>query len=143
MNDPAQWDERYRTAEFVWRTEPNQFLAPEVSAPKAGRALDLACGEGRNAVWLATQGWTTTAVDFSEVGLAKAVGLADAHHVVVDWVHADATTWRPSSSAQNGSAGPSRLPTDRWRPSTVSCERAALIRPDEHHDIRRYRCHQQ
>lgn len=93
MSDAAHWDERYATKEFVWTTDPNQFLPPEVDGLAVGRALDVACGEGRNAVWLATQGWTVTGVDFSEVGLAKGGSLAEANHVDVEWIRADVTTW--------------------------------------------------
>jgi SAM-dependent methyltransferase len=93
--DAAAWDDRYRGAEFVWTTSPNRFLAPEVEGLDPGRALDLACGEGRNAVWLATQGWEVTGVDFSLVGLEKAARLAESNHVSVDWVRADVTEWRP------------------------------------------------
>ena len=57
-----------------------------------GRALDLAAGEGRNAIWLARRGWQVTAVDFSQVALDKGRTLAG--DLDVDWVCADATTWR-------------------------------------------------
>ena len=70
--DAADWNARYDTSELIWKGEPNQFLPPEVAGLTPGRALDLACGEGRNAVWLATQGWEVTGVDFAGVGLAKA-----------------------------------------------------------------------
>lgn len=91
--DAAGWDRRYGTSDFVWTTEPNRFLPPEVADLPPGRAVDLACGEGRNAVWLATQGWRVTGVDFSAVGLAKGERLAHEHGVSVDWTCADATTW--------------------------------------------------
>jgi hypothetical protein len=52
MSNASGWDDRYRTAEFVWKTELNRFLPAEVAGLQPGRALDLACGEGRNAVWL-------------------------------------------------------------------------------------------
>lgn len=91
--DAGDWDRRYGTTDFVWSTEPNRFLPPEVADLAPGRAVDLACGEGRNAVWLATQGWRVTGVDFSAVGLAKAQQLAEARGVAVDWVCDDATAW--------------------------------------------------
>jgi len=97
VSDAAHWDDRYRTTEFIWKTEPNQFLPPEVADLAPGRALDVACGEGRNAVWLATHGWDTTGIDFSDVGLTKAAGLAEANGVVVEWICSDVTTWRPQS----------------------------------------------
>jgi len=98
--DASGWDERYAGSAFVWTTEPNQFLPPAVADLPVGSALDLACGEGRNAVWLATQGWVTTGVDFSAVGLGKAAELADANDVAdrTRWVCADATTWTPDAT---------------------------------------------
>jgi len=95
VSDATSWDERYRGAEFVWRTEPNRFLPGAVEGLAPGRTLDLACGEGRNAVWLATQGWEATGVDFSQVGLDKGRRLAGERHVEVEWVCADVTTWQP------------------------------------------------
>lgn len=74
--DRAGWDARYSGAELVWGAEPNRFVAAELEREPPGRALDVACGEGRNAVWLATQGWAVTAVDFSTAGLDRAVRLA-------------------------------------------------------------------
>lgn len=93
--DAAAWDARYDTAELIWKGEPNQFLPPEVADLPKGTALDLACGEGRNAVWLASQGWTVTGVDFSPVGVAKAEKLATENSVTGTWIVGDATTWQP------------------------------------------------
>ena len=92
---PCCWDERYAGDELVWTAEPNRFLVAEVDGLAPGRALDLACGEGRNAVWLAERGWTATGVDFSAVGLDKARRLADARHVSVQWERADVTEYQP------------------------------------------------
>jgi SAM-dependent methyltransferase len=96
--DAADWNARYDTSELIWKGEPNQFLPIEVADLTTGRALDLACGEGRNAVWLATQGWTVTGVDFSEVGVAKAGTLAADNGVTGTWITADATTWEPPTA---------------------------------------------
>ncbi|MFZ4670232.1 MAG: class I SAM-dependent methyltransferase [Microthrixaceae bacterium] len=96
--DAAGWDERYDTAEFVWATEPNRFLPGEVEGLVPGRALDVACGEGRNAVWLATQGWSATGIDFSAVGLAKAAQLAEHAGVTCDWMVADVAESRPAGA---------------------------------------------
>jgi ubiquinone/menaquinone biosynthesis C-methylase UbiE len=90
--DAEGWDRRYDTADYVWHVAPNQFLPELVADLTPGRAVDLACGEGRNAVWLAQQGWTCTAVDFSQVGIAKAERLAADSGVTVEWVVADVTT---------------------------------------------------
>ncbi|HEY7007711.1 MAG TPA: class I SAM-dependent methyltransferase [Jatrophihabitantaceae bacterium] len=89
--DASGWDERYRSADLVWGAPPNRFVAAEFADAQPGRALDLACGEGRNALWLAGQGWRVTAVDFSSVAIEKAREL-DAH-ALVDWQVADATTY--------------------------------------------------
>src|SRR3954464_10105171 len=91
--DAAGWDERYAATDLVWSAEPNQFVAAESADLPSGRALDLAAGEGRNAIWLAQRGWTVTAADFSRVGLDKGRRLAE-HAGVSDrigWVLADAT----------------------------------------------------
>ncbi|MFN8036816.1 MAG: class I SAM-dependent methyltransferase [Acidimicrobiia bacterium] len=93
--DASDWDRRYDTAEFVWHTDPNRFLPPEAAGLSPGRALDLACGEGRNAVWLASQGWQATGVDFSTVGISKGADLAARHGVHVEWIVDDVTTWSP------------------------------------------------
>lgn len=93
--DAHDWDERYRTKPLVWSAEPNQFLRERIAGLPVGRALDLATGEGRNALWLASQGWDVTAVDFSPVGLDKARALAAHQNLDVDWVLADLTTWKP------------------------------------------------
>jgi SAM-dependent methyltransferase len=94
--DAGDWDERYRSAELVWGIAPNRWVAEELAALPAGRALDLACGEGRNALWLAGLGWRVVAVDFSAVALEKARVLASAQPAApnVEWVHADATSFQ-------------------------------------------------
>ena len=92
--DAGYWDERYTATDLVWSAEPNRFVAEVCADLPPGRALDLAAGEGRNAIWLAQRGWTVTASDFSQVGLDKGRRLAD-HAGVSDrvaWVLADATT---------------------------------------------------
>lgn len=97
--DRNQWNERYRTAELVWTAEPNRFLVAEVADLAPARVLDLAAGEGRNAVWLAEQGWKATGVDFSDVAMAKARALADTRGVAVETVVADATQPLPGAPA--------------------------------------------
>jgi 2-polyprenyl-3-methyl-5-hydroxy-6-metoxy-1,4-benzoquinol methylase len=104
--DAAGWDQRYDTAEFVWATEPNRFLPPEVEGLTPGRALDVACGEGRNAVWLATQGWDATGIDFSAVGLAKARQLAAERGVTVQTHCCDL---RGESADRNSCSGGFRM----------------------------------
>jgi SAM-dependent methyltransferase len=94
------WDARYAASDLVWGIEPNRFVAEAFAErPAFGHALDLACGEGRNAIWLASLGWSVTAVDFSGVALERARSLAERAGVVVDWVLADVAGWRPEPGA--------------------------------------------
>jgi SAM-dependent methyltransferase len=83
------WDERYNTEEYAYGTKPNKFLEANVSYIPKGKVLSLAEGEGRNAVFLAKQGYFVTAVDASLVGLKKARKLAEENGVVVEFIHAD------------------------------------------------------
>ncbi|MBW2282173.1 MAG: class I SAM-dependent methyltransferase, partial [Deltaproteobacteria bacterium] len=74
------WNTRYSSADLVRGSEPNRFVAEhlgDVEPGTQGRALDLACGEGRNSIWLASQGWRVTAVDFSDVAIERARKLAE------------------------------------------------------------------
>jgi SAM-dependent methyltransferase len=89
--DPSQWNERYATSELVWSGEPNLFVREVLGAVTPGRILDLACGEGRNAIWLAENGWKATGADFSQVGIDKAAALSAQRGVDVHWICSDAT----------------------------------------------------
>jgi SAM-dependent methyltransferase len=108
--DAQAWDERYDAAELVWSVEPNQFVAAECAGLLAGgasgrspdRALDLAAGEGRNAIWLARQGWQVCAADFSQAGLDKGRQLAGS--LDIDWVCADAVTGQGFEQVSRGGA---------------------------------------
>lgn len=94
------WNRRYAAADRIHATAvPNRFLVAEAAGLAPGMALDLACGAGRNAVWLAQQGWRVTAVDFSGVALAMARDLAARCGVNVEWVEADVLTWTPPPRA--------------------------------------------
>ena len=86
--DAAEWDERYGNAERVWSGEPNGALVAEVGGLEPGRALDVGCGEGADAVWLARRGWQVTALDVSRVALDRAEHQARDAGVHVAWVHA-------------------------------------------------------
>lgn len=83
------WDEEYSVDEYVYGELPNDFLLEMTASLKKGKALCLAEGEGRNAVHLARQGFSATAVDFSRVGLAKADKLAHEAGVSIQTVFAD------------------------------------------------------
>ena len=93
------WDRRYATADLIWTAEPNRFVVEQVSPLAPGTAIDLACGEGRNAVWLADHGWTVTGVDFSAVALEKAARLAAHRGVDIELVRADLSGWDAPSAA--------------------------------------------
>ncbi len=97
--DSQEWDQRYAGAELVWTAEPNRFAVAELQDLPPGRALDVAAGEGRNAVWLASRGWQVTAVDFSAAGLDKGRRLAQARGVTIDWVHADVRDYQPEAGS--------------------------------------------
>lgn len=94
-----EWNRRYAGSELLWTARPNRVLVAETAGLTPGRALDLACGEGRNAVWLAEQGWQVSGVDFSDVALAKARELAAARGVEIDWTQADLLDYRPEQGA--------------------------------------------
>lgn len=85
---PADWDARYREADQVWSGRPNGALVAEVADLPPGRALDVGCGEGADAVWLARRGWAVTALDVSQVALDRAAAAAQQAEVDVRWVRA-------------------------------------------------------
>jgi SAM-dependent methyltransferase len=92
--DRQGWDERYAARDQTFVRGPNPFVEAELSAVPPGRALELAAGEGRHAVWLASAGWKVAAVDFSEVGLRRAQARARSEGHAVDFVLADVHTLR-------------------------------------------------
>jgi SAM-dependent methyltransferase len=94
-----EWNRRHGQGRLLFGAEPNRFLVAEVVELPPGRALDLACGSGRNAVWLAARGWTVTGVDFSDVALAQARALAAERGVEVEWVEGDLLEWQPADGA--------------------------------------------
>jgi SAM-dependent methyltransferase len=90
----SDWNDRYAAKDLVWGHDPNRFVAEALADVPPGRALDLACGEGRNAIWLASRGWEVTAVDFSDVAIERGRKLAAAQGVEVDWQVADVTRFQ-------------------------------------------------
>jgi len=93
------WDVRYADANLLWSAAPNRFLVAEASDLAPGRALDLACGEGRNALWLAGLGWRVTAVDFSSAAIAKGRDRAAREGANVDFLCADLLEYEPELNA--------------------------------------------
>jgi SAM-dependent methyltransferase len=93
------WDRRYSEANLLWSATPNRFLVEEANGLEPGRALDLACGEGRNALWLAEHGWRVTGVDYSSVAIAKARDRAGLEGAVIDFDCADLLEYIPDESS--------------------------------------------
>lgn len=93
------WNRRYAATDSLWSAAPNRFLVAEAEDLPPGRALDLACGEGRNAIWLASLGWEVTAVDFSDVAIAKGIDRAGREGVAVDFHARDLLHYRPAARA--------------------------------------------
>ncbi|MEW6471392.1 MAG: class I SAM-dependent methyltransferase [Actinomycetota bacterium] len=90
VQQAAQWDERYSEHdEAMWSGRPNGRLVAEVAGLSPGRALDVGCGEGADAIWLARRGWAVTAIDISDVALRRARDAAELAGVAVDWVNGD------------------------------------------------------
>lgn len=93
--DAEDWDRRYAAKPRVFSEHPTPFLVDLTEDLEPGRALDLGGGEGRHAVWLASRGWRVTAVDQSEVALAKAREWARSEGVAIETVHADVLRFSP------------------------------------------------
>jgi SAM-dependent methyltransferase len=103
MLTPKFWDDRYGTTEYLYGTEPSDFLAERWSTLlSGGEVLCLADGEGRNGVFLATKGMRVTGVDSSAVGLVKAARLAAERRVPYDTIVADLGTWDVGDARWDG-----------------------------------------
>ncbi|MDN4645348.1 class I SAM-dependent methyltransferase [Arthrobacter sp. PsM3] len=91
------WDEKYRSRARIWSGEPNPQLIAEAAPLPPGTALDLGCGEGADAIWLASRGWKVTALDVSAVALERAKAHAQERGQVgnITWVQQDLATWVP------------------------------------------------
>ncbi|MGH9107692.1 MAG: class I SAM-dependent methyltransferase [Acidimicrobiales bacterium] len=86
----AEWDARYSEGEGpMWSGQPNGRVVAEVSGLSPGRALDVGCGEGADAIWLAGRGWAVTAIDISEVALGRAREAAERAGATVHWLAGD------------------------------------------------------
>ena len=103
--DPAElltqefWDERYGSAEQLWSGNPNQRLVEQVADLASGLALDVGCGEGGDAIWLAARGWQVVGLDVSPVALERAarhaVQVGDEVATRITWQQADILSWTP------------------------------------------------
>ena len=93
--DASAWDERYRSTELLWSMGPNAIVEDRLTEADPGRGVDLACGEGRNAIWLAERGWDMVAVDFSSVALERGRSASED----VEFIEADVLSWEPDLEA--------------------------------------------
>lgn len=93
------WNERYAERGTLWGADANQFVVRYLSDLPPGKVLDLASGQGRNAVWLAARGHSVTAVDISDVAVQQAGEVAEQAGVEVDFVTADLLEWEPEAEA--------------------------------------------
>ena len=91
--DATSWNQRYRDHPSPWSDRPNPFLEEFVVDLTPSTALVLACGEGRNALWLSRQGWHTTGVDFSDVAIGRATEVASAENLPATFECADVRDW--------------------------------------------------
>ena len=131
--DAKDWDERYAAHDLVWSAEPNRFVAEIIGPLTPGHVVDLAAGEGRNAIWLVEQGWVVTASDYSPVAVERMRSLAadrlgeDVGRLTA--VVADATLSTPGGPAAYDLALLCylQLPAGQWRQALRSAVEA--VRP--------------
>lgn len=97
--DAQYWDERYRSRDRLYDGEPNEALVAEAAGLQPGQALDVGCGEGADAIWLARHGWQVTAVDISRTALERAAAAAGDVAGRIAWARADLTATPPPVAA--------------------------------------------
>jgi SAM-dependent methyltransferase len=111
------WDARYSEAQQIWSGNPNVAFVRQVEALPPGSALDLGCGEGADAIWLARRGWQVTAVDISAVALERARAHAAEIDAKIDWQQLDLSADFPAGTFDLVSAqflhSPGDLPRER------------------------------
>ena len=120
MTDPAEYWEDFYGRERRWSGKPNASLQEEVAGLEPGTALDLGCGEGGDAIWLASQGWEVTAADISQAALDVAAGHAAEAGVTVVWERHDLSVSQPAGSFD--------LVTTSFLHSKVELPRARILR---------------
>lgn len=98
-DDPTEfWENRYGEKDAIWSGRANWMLVDTVADLPPGRALDLGCGEGGDAVWLAERGWTVTGVDISPTAVARATRAAADRGLPAEFRAVDLETWRTDES---------------------------------------------
>jgi 2-polyprenyl-3-methyl-5-hydroxy-6-metoxy-1,4-benzoquinol methylase len=91
------WERRYQESERRWSGKPNAALVAEIEGLESGSAIDLGCGEGADAIWLAQRGWRVTGIDASPTALGRAAQHATDAGVDVSWVEADLSGWEATA----------------------------------------------
>jgi SAM-dependent methyltransferase len=128
-HDHASWEERYRDAPALWSGRVNPPLVTETAGLTPGRALDVGCGEGGDALWLAGQGWQVTGLDWSEVALARAAEHAATAGLTerVEWVQGDIDSWTPPAATYDLVTAHFLHPTADQRHALVPRLAAAVV----------------
>jgi len=125
-----KWNERYSGTELVWSGTANTEFVRQVADLRPARALDLGSGEGRNAIWLAQQGWQVCAVDFSDAGISKARQLAtklSPEKIEIEWVVSDACEFEDKAGFDLVAIlylHTTKAERDRWLPKAIN-----MVRP--------------
>jgi len=123
------WDERYAGSDRIWSGNPNRRLVEHVVGLRPGTALDVGCGEGADAVWLARHGWQVVGVDVSQVALDRAARHAEQNGVGAHcrWQQADLMVGDPLPAADLVSVHFLHLPDPQF--SRAYAAAAAAVRP--------------
>ena len=124
---PEFWDERYAGTDRVWSGNPNRQLVDHAADLAPGDALDVGCGEGADAVWLAERGWRVHAVDLSQVALDRAAANAGPAGERITWQQVDARVWSPTDTYDLVTAHFVHLP--RTDADALHRRLAAAVRP--------------
>ncbi|GAB3651644.1 class I SAM-dependent methyltransferase [Glycomyces tarimensis] len=117
--DAQYWDEKYAGRDRLFSGEPNGVLVTEIAGMPPGRALDVGCGEGGDALWLARRGWRVTAVDISRIALRRGAAAGADVADRVTWTRADLTATPPPAGAFD-------LVTAQYFPLPTQPDHAAL-----------------
>ncbi|WP_227980296.1 class I SAM-dependent methyltransferase [Nocardia spumae] len=116
------WEQRYRDSDRIWSGNPNPLLVRETTDLRPGRALDLGCGEGADAVWLAGRGWQVTGVDIAATALTRAAAHAESAGV------ADRISWQRHELGVTFPEGTYDLVNAQFLQSPVALDQDGVLR---------------
>lgn len=126
------WENRYSESATIWSGRVNQALSVTVHDLAPGTALDLGCGEGADAIWLARRGWTVTGLDLSETALTRARLSAEKLGFAVEFDHADLAVWQASTTYDLVTATFLHSPVPGFPRTAVLAQAAAAVAPGGH-----------